>query len=68
MVFVETEASAVIKPAEVLVSDALDEIGRALEAIGIDLEELLGRGRERRGEMIEKEYGLDDRPTSFGKV
>jgi len=60
VVFVETEAGVVIKPAEILVSDALDEIGRALEAKGIDLEELLERGRERRGELIEKEYGLKE--------
>jgi antitoxin PrlF len=58
VMFVETEAGVVIKPAEILVSGALDEIGRALEAKGIDLEELLERGRERRGELIEKEYGL----------
>ncbi len=61
VVFVETDAGVMIKPAEILVSDALDEIGRALEAKGIDLEELLERGRERRGEVIKKEYGLDDR-------
>jgi AbrB family looped-hinge helix DNA binding protein len=60
VVFVETEAGVVIKPAEILVSDALEEIGRALEAKGIDLEELLERGRERRGELIEKEYGLEE--------
>jgi hypothetical protein len=56
----ETESGVVIKPAEILVSDALDEIGRALQAKGIDLEELLVRARERRGELIEKEYGLNE--------
>lgn len=60
VVFVETEAGVVIKPAEILVSGALEEIGRALEAKGIDLEELLERGRVRRGELIEKEYGLEE--------
>ena len=60
VVFVETEAGVVIKPAEILVSGALEEIGRALEAKGIDLEELLERGRERRSELIEKEYGLKE--------
>jgi len=58
VMFVETEAGVVIKPAEILVSGALDEIGRALEAKGIDLEELLERSRERRSELIENEYGL----------
>ena len=60
VVFVETEAGVVIKPVEILVSGALEEIGRVLEAKGIDLEELLVRGRERRGELIEKEYGLEE--------
>ena len=60
VMFVETEAGVVIKPAEILVSGALDEIGRALEAKGINLEELLVRGRERRVELIEKEYGLKE--------
>jgi AbrB family looped-hinge helix DNA binding protein len=60
VVFVETESGVMIKPAEILVSSALDEIGRALEAKGIDLEELLERARERRGELIEKEYGLKE--------
>jgi antitoxin PrlF len=60
VMFVETEAGIMIKPAEILVSGALDEIGRALEAKGINLEELLERGRDRRGELIEKAYGLKE--------
>ena len=60
VVFMETDAGVVIKPVEVLVSDALDEIGQVLEAKGIDLEELLERGRERRGELIEKVYGVKE--------
>ena len=61
--FVETDAGVVIKPAEVVVSDALDEIGRALKEKGISLEELLDRGREIRGELIEDEYDLRDTST-----
>ena len=60
VVFVETDAGVIIKPAEILVSSVLDEIGRTLEANGIDLEDLMERVRERRGELIEKEYGLKD--------
>jgi AbrB family looped-hinge helix DNA binding protein len=60
VVFVETDAGVMIKPAEVLVSDALEIIGRELEAKGISLEQLLERGREIRGELIEKEFGLQD--------
>ena len=58
--FVETDAGVVIKPAEVVVSDALDEIGRALKEKGISLEELLDRGRDIRGELVEEEYDLRD--------
>lgn len=61
--FVETDAGVVIKPAEVVVSDALDEIGRALKEKGISLDELLDRGREIRGDLIEDEYDLRDTST-----
>jgi AbrB family looped-hinge helix DNA binding protein len=61
--FVETEAGVVIKPAEVIVSEALDEIGQALKEKGITLEELMERGGEIRGELIEKEYGLPDKSS-----
>jgi hypothetical protein len=47
-----------IKPAEVIVSEALDEIGKALKEKGISLEDLLERGREIRGEIVEEEYGI----------
>ncbi|MBE0410907.1 MAG: AbrB/MazE/SpoVT family DNA-binding domain-containing protein [Anaerolineales bacterium] len=58
--FVITEAGVVIKPAEVIVTEALDEINRALKAEGISLKELMVKGRELREEMIKKEYGLPD--------
>jgi AbrB family looped-hinge helix DNA binding protein len=58
--FVETEEGVVIKPAEVVVSEALDEIGRALKERGISLEELIERGRAIRESIIEEEYGLSD--------
>ncbi len=58
--FVETDEGIVIKPAEVVVSDALDEIGRALKEKGISLEKLMKRGREIRGELIEEEYNIAD--------
>ncbi|MCL4490020.1 MAG: AbrB/MazE/SpoVT family DNA-binding domain-containing protein [Chloroflexi bacterium] len=58
--FVETDKGVVIKPAEVIVTDALEEIGQALKAKGLTLDELIDRGREIRGELIEKEYRLAD--------
>ncbi len=58
--FVETDSGVVIKPAEVIVSEALNEIGKALKEKGIHLEELIERGREIRGELINDEYGIPD--------
>jgi AbrB family looped-hinge helix DNA binding protein len=50
--FVITEAGVVIMPAEVIVTEALDEINRALKAEGISLKELMVKGRELREEMV----------------
>lgn len=58
--FVETEAGVVIKPAQVIVTESLDELGRALKAKGLTLQQLIDRGREIRGQLIEEEYGLAD--------
>ena len=58
--FVETETGVVIKPAELIVTEALDEIGNALRDKGVSLEELIERGREIRGKLIEEKYGLTD--------
>jgi AbrB family looped-hinge helix DNA binding protein len=62
--FVETENGVLIKPAEVIVSEALDEIGKALEAKGIRLEDLLERGGSIRGRLIEENYGLADNDSA----
>lgn len=53
--FVETENGVLIKPAEVIVSDALDEIGKALEARGLSLEEMIEEGRKIRSDLVEEE-------------
>jgi len=58
--FVETAEGVVIKPAEVVVSAALDEIGKALKEKGIELDELIERGREIRGEIVNDEYGISN--------
>lgn len=57
--FVETEQGVMIKPAEIVMSAALDEIGEALKEKGLSLEELMERGREIRGDLVE-EYSLSD--------
>jgi AbrB family looped-hinge helix DNA binding protein len=53
--FIETDKGVVIKPAEVIALDALDDIGRALEAKGYSLEEMIERGRVIREEIIQEE-------------
>jgi AbrB family looped-hinge helix DNA binding protein len=58
--FVETQEGFVIKPASVVANEALDEIGKALKAKGITLEELIERGREIRGRIAKDKYGLID--------
>lgn len=58
--FVETDEGVMIKPAEVVVSEAFDQIGKALKERGISLDELIERGREIREPIIEEEYDLSD--------
>lgn len=58
--FVETKEGLVIKPAKVLLTEALDEIGKALKEDGITLEQWIERGREIRGKLLEEMYGLKD--------
>jgi AbrB family looped-hinge helix DNA binding protein len=57
--FVETEDGILIKPAEVVAVEMLDEIGRVLKERNISLEELLAKSRDIRGKLIEEEYSLD---------
>ena len=58
--FVETKDGVLIKPAEVIITEALDEIGKALKEEGITLEEWIERGREIRGQLLEEMYGIKD--------
>jgi antitoxin MazE len=61
VMFEETEVGVVIRPAEVLVSDALAEISKVLQAKGIALDEIIERGRDLRGDLIASEYGLEEK-------
>ena len=58
VMFVETEAGVIIKPAEALVSQALDKIGESLRADGITLEKWNKRSRDIRKQLLEEMYGL----------
>ena len=55
---VETEAGVLIKPAEILVSQALDKIGESLKADGITPEKWNKRSRDIRKQLLEEMYGL----------
>jgi hypothetical protein len=50
-----------IKPAEVIVSGALDKIGKTLKDKGISLEDLLERGREIRAKWLKRNTELPGR-------
>ena len=54
----QTAEGILITPQEVLAMQALDQIGEALRAKGLTLEELIESGREIRGKLIEEEYGI----------
>ena len=58
--FIDTKEGVLIKPAKVLLTESLDEIGEALRAEGITLEQWIERGREIRGKLLEEMYGLKD--------
>lgn len=54
----ETEEGVLISPQEIVATKALDRIGEVLKEKGVSLEELIESGREQRGSMIEKQYGI----------
>jgi len=61
VMFVETDAGFLIKPAELIVADALDKIGEALKADGITPEKWNKRSRAIREQLIKEMYGLTDK-------
>lgn len=62
VMFVETDAGVLIKPAELIVTEALDKIGEALKADGISREKWNKRSREIRKQLLKEMYGLKDEP------
>ena len=53
----ETPEGILITPQEVVATKAREEIGAALKATGLSLEEVIERGRTIRGDLITKQYG-----------
>lgn len=61
VMFVETEAGVLIKPAEVILTEALDELGKAFHKEGMTLEQWIERGRAIREKLVEEEYDLKEK-------
>ena len=58
---VETKDGLLIKLAEVVLTEALDEMGKALKADGVTLEQWNKRGREIRDKLLEETYAIKDK-------
>ena len=61
---VETPERVLIAPQEVVATQALAEIGEALKAQGLTLEDMLERGRAIRRRLLREQYGITDTDTS----
>jgi AbrB family looped-hinge helix DNA binding protein len=59
VVFEETVDGILISPRETLVMRLLDDIGGELKQRGVTLEDLIEGGREIRGELLKKLYGIE---------
>lgn len=57
----ETDEGVLISPQEIVATKALDRIGEVLKERGVSLEEIIESGREARGSIIEKRYGLSSK-------
>lgn len=61
---IETEQGLVILPRVTGALTALHEIGTALQAKGVTLDELMERGRDIRDDILREKYGIDpDNPN-----
>lgn len=59
--FIVTKEGLLVKPAAVILKDAFDELGAALKADGITLEDLLERSHKIREQLVEEMYGLKEK-------
>jgi len=60
VMFVETSSGVLIKPAEVVISESLDEIGKALQEQGLSLDDMIERGREMRSDLLKEKHGIEN--------
>jgi AbrB family looped-hinge helix DNA binding protein len=57
--FEVTKQGILISPQEVVATEALEKIGEILRENGLTIEQLIESGREIRGQIVKKKYGLD---------
>ena len=62
--FMAIEQGILISPAEIMVSKALDLLGRRLRKQKISLTELMDESRTVRGKLIEEMYGISNADRS----
>ncbi|MCC6945464.1 MAG: AbrB/MazE/SpoVT family DNA-binding domain-containing protein [Thermomicrobiales bacterium] len=55
----ETPDGVLITPRRMVVTRALDEIGRILREEGVTLEEWIESGREERDQLLQELYGIE---------
>jgi len=58
--FLETEEGLLVQPRAPVAMHLLDRIGQALREKGIELEELVGDGRDIREELYRERYSGED--------
>lgn len=56
---VDTPEGVLIRPQQVLATEALDRIGAALREKGLSLDDLIESGRQERAEIIKETYGIN---------
>jgi AbrB family looped-hinge helix DNA binding protein len=59
---VETSQGVLIKPQELIATDALNRIGEALREKGLSLDELIDSGRDERNQLLKEFYDIDPTP------
>jgi antitoxin PrlF len=60
----ETPDGILITPQAVVATQALAEIGAALEAQGLSLEDMIERGKVIRRQLLDEHYGITDADVS----
>lgn len=54
--FVETDEGILLRPQEIIATEALDAIGKALAEQGVSLDDLIASGSRERAEIAQERY------------